>query len=345
LITADRGDGGERLDRVLRRRLRDVRSATRTQLQKWIAGGLVTVNGAAVRRPAARVSIGDRLVVALPDSASTPQALAEELPLDILFEDDHLLAVDKPAGMVVHPGYRNRTRTLLSALLWHARRWPAGARPSIVGRLDKLTSGVVLVAKTAAMHAALQRELASAESVKSYVAIVYGRVSRPRGRIVLPLARDAEDRRKVIVSDSGGRPSITRFERIARVDAPPVGLSLLRCDLLTGRMHQIRVHLAARGWSIVGDPTYGEARWGQMVDRSLAETLSAFDRQALHAWRITLRHPAIGRRMTFESPLPNDFANLLTAAQLPVPGSTNDDPVSGEQRYDTERKRAKEAQL
>jgi 23S rRNA pseudouridine1911/1915/1917 synthase len=320
LITADRGDDGERLDRALRRRLRDVPSATRTQLQKWIADGLVTVNGNVVRRPAARMSSGDRLVVAMPDSASPPQALAEELPLDVLFEDEHLLAVGKPAGVVVHPGYRNRSRTLLNALLWHARRWPAGARPSIVGRLDKLTSGAVVVAKTAAMHAALQRELAASDTVKSYLAVVYGRVSRPHGRIALPLARNGEDRRKVIVSDSGGRPSVTRFERIARVDAPRVGLSLLRCDLLTGRMHQIRVHLAARGWSIVGDPMYGEARWREIVDCSLAETLSAFDRQALHAWRITLRHPVIGRRMTFESPLPADFDDLLTAARLPAPG-------------------------
>ena len=341
-MTADRGDGGHRLDRVLHRHLRDVASATRTRLQRWIANGQVVVNGNVVRRPAARTATGDVITVTIPETAPARQVLPEELPLDVLFEDDHLLAVNKPSGIVVHPGYRNTERTLLNALLWHARRWPAGMRPSIVGRLDKLTSGAVLVAKTAGMHAALQRELASRDSVKSYLAVVYGRVPSARGRIVLSLARNTEDRRKVVVSASGGRPSVTTFERLARVDAPSVGLSLLRCNLLTGRMHQIRVHLAARGWSIVGDPVYGEARWRQIADPSLAGALATFHRQALHAWCIALRHPATGRRVLFEARPPADFDSLLMAAGLALPKS---DPIFSERRYDTEHKRAKEAQL
>ncbi len=186
---------------------------------------------------------------------------AEDVRLDLLYEDEHFLALDKPAGIVVHPSYRNTEGTVMNALLWHARGWPDSQRPSLVGRLDKLTSGVVIVAKTAAIHAALQRAMASSRSEKDYLAVVYGRVNVARGEIDLRLGRDRGDRRRVVGSATVGAPSLTRFERLARVAAPRAGLSLLRCRLETGRTHQIRVHLAARGWPLVGDPTYGEPRW------------------------------------------------------------------------------------
>ena len=162
-LTADRGDAGRRLDLVLRRHLTDVHTATRTRVQAWIANGQVTVNGTPVRRVAARAALGDLVAVALPaeSDARRREMAAEDVRLDILFEDDHLLALDKPAGVVMHPSYKNAAGTLLNALLWHARDWPAPQRPSLVGRLDKLTSGVVIVAKTAAVHAALQRAMAS----------------------------------------------------------------------------------------------------------------------------------------------------------------------------------------
>jgi 23S rRNA pseudouridine1911/1915/1917 synthase len=240
---------------------------------------------------------------------------AEDVALDILYEDDHLLALNKPAGIVVHPGYRNDSQTVMNALLWRARAWPAGHRPSIVGRLDRLTSGVVVVAKTAAIHAALQRAMASNQTEKSYLAVVYGRVNTPRGRIELRLARDRHDRRRIVASSADGASSLTEFERLARV----AGLSLLRCRLVTGRMHQIRVHLAARGWPIVGDPTYGEPRWSAIVDPALGATLRAFPRQALHAWRVAFPHPVGGRPLTLEAPVPRDLQELMTTAGLPLP--------------------------
>jgi 23S rRNA pseudouridine1911/1915/1917 synthase len=242
---------------------------------------------------------------------------AEDVRLQILYEDAHLLALDKPAGVVVHPTYKNAAGTLLNALLWHARDWPAPQRPSLVGRLDKLTSGIVIVAKSAAVHVALQRALASSAGEKDYLAVVYGRVNVARGEIDLRLRTDPHDRRRVIASPSLGAESLTRFERLARVAAPRAGLTVVRCRLVTGRTHQIRVHLAARGWPIVGDPAYGEPRWSLVADPSLAAALRAFPRQALHAWRVAVTHPVTGERLRLEAPLPDDLEQLLSAAGLP----------------------------
>jgi 23S rRNA pseudouridine1911/1915/1917 synthase len=319
-LTADRGDAGRRIDLVVRRHLADVPAATRTRVQAWIENGCVTVNGTPVRRAAARAALGDVVAVTLPADADSPREpiAAENVPLRILYEDEYLLAVDKRAGVVAHPTYKNSAGTLLNALLWRARTWPPAARPSLVGRLDKLTSGVVIVAKNAAIHAALQRAMASQDSEKDYLAVVYGRVNVARGRIDLRLAKDRTDQRRVVASATDGAPSLTRFERLSRVAAPAVGLSLLRCRLVTGRTHQIRVHLASRGWPIVGDPLYGEPRWTNIVDQALAAVLRSFPRQALHAWRVGLTHPATGARLTLEAPLPEDLEELLSAANFRV---------------------------
>src|SRR4051812_13172857 len=195
VLTADRGDEGLRLDLVLRRHLTDVHRATRTRVQAWIEQGLVTVNGKAVRRVSTRAALGDIVSVMLPDETPRPAMAAEQVPLDVLYEDDHLLAINKPAGLVVHPTYKHTTGTLMNALLWHARGWPPPQRPSLVSRLDKLTSGIIVVAKTAAVHAGLQRAMAAAPAsaarigatscVKDYLAVVYGRVAAARGEIDL----------------------------------------------------------------------------------------------------------------------------------------------------------------
>jgi 23S rRNA pseudouridine1911/1915/1917 synthase len=319
VVKTDRGDAGRRLDLVLRRHLSDVQTATRTRIQSWIRDGLIDVNGSVVRRAAARAACGDVVRVALPDQPSRRPMTPEQRSLDILFEDEHLLAVNKPAGLVVHPGYRNAEGTLLNALLWQASRWLPGQRPSIVGRLDKLTSGLVLVAKTRAAHRALQLAMTSSDTRKDYLAVVYGRVADARGYIALRLARHPDDRRRVVASDTRGAPSMTRFERLARVAAPRAGLALLRCRLGTGRMHQIRVHLASRGWPLVGDPTYGETRWTQVDDPVLAAMLRGFERQALHAWQLETRHPFSSQRLTIEAPLPEDLAELLTGSGLFIP--------------------------
>jgi 23S rRNA pseudouridine1911/1915/1917 synthase len=158
--------------------------------------------------------------------------------------------------------------------------------------------------------------MASRGSEKAYLAVVYGRVNRARGEIDLRLGTDRGDRRRIVASADVGAPSLTRFERLARVPAPRVGLSLLRCRLVTGRTHQIRVHLAARGWPLVGDPVYGEPHWSRILDPTLAATLQAFPRQALHAWRVILTHPITHERLLLEAPLPCDFDGLLAASGL-----------------------------
>jgi len=312
---------------VLRRHLADVPGVTRTRVQAWIEAGHVAVNGTPVRRVATRTPAGSVVTIqglgaggselqeegpkaggsGLGRFGPEPRAWSLE-PSEILYEDEHLLAVAKPAGIVVHPTYRHAAGTLLDAVRAYGREWPASKRPSVVGRLDKLTSGVVIVAKGADVHAKLQRAMATAE--KDYLAVVHGRVKVARGQIDLKLGRDPHDRRRVVASTTDGAASLTRFERLARGH----GASLLRCRLVTGRMHQIRVHLAARGWPVVGDPKYGDGRTpgatGATGDTD-AEAIRAFPRQALHAWRTVFAHPAGGARVAVEAPVPADLEALL----------------------------------
>jgi 23S rRNA pseudouridine1911/1915/1917 synthase len=318
ILIADRGDAGVRLDRVLRRHLTDVQAATRTRVQAWITAGCVTVNGRTVHRAATRAALGDRVSVTIPDTPPRRVMRGEDVALAVLYEDDHVVAVDKPAGVVVHPTFKHPAGTLMNALLGRARTWPAGQRPSIVGRLDKLTSGVVLAAKTRDVHAALQR----AALQEIYLAVVYGRVGVARGTIDLRLALDRRDRRRVVASADVGAASVTRFRRMARAPAPRAGLALLQCILETGRRHQIRAHLQARGWPIVGDPVYGEPRWTRVTDPMLAATLRAFPRQALHAAHVSFVHPISGEPITIDAPLPDDFARLLDATGLKAAGVT-----------------------
>jgi 23S rRNA pseudouridine1911/1915/1917 synthase len=249
------------------------------------------------------VAAGDRVEIAVPDRDAPTRIVpdAQPLPLEILFEDDGLLAVQKPAGMVAHPTFRHPHDTLLNALLWRARDWPHGQRPSVVGRLDKATSGLVLVAKSAAMHAALQRTLASPATEKYYLAVVHGHDGPATGRIDLRLCRHATDRRRVTVTAEGGAASVTLFDRLATAN----GTMLLRCRILTGRMHQIRVHLAAHGWPIVGDTKYG--------DRS-ADALVRPSRMALHAWRLVFAHPVTRETVRINAAPPPDLVSMLAAA-------------------------------
>ena len=307
------------MDLVIRRHLIDLGRATRTRVQAWIEDGRVSINGRTVQRVSTRASLGDTVTVLLPDEVPRSPVLAEEGPLHRLFEDDHLLVVNKPAGMVSHPTYLHPDGSLLNVLLWHARTWPAGQRPSLVGRLDKLTSGAVVVAKTAEAHARLQRTLAASLSEKSYLAVVYGPVSTERGEIGLRLRRHPEDRRRVIATADDGLASLTRFERLDQAEASGCCVALMRCQLVTGRMHQVRVHMAASGWPLVGDSKYGEPRWERAADVRLRDALSAFPRQALHAWRLSFVGPFTRERVNVEAPVPADMCGLIQVCGLTAP--------------------------
>jgi 23S rRNA pseudouridine1911/1915/1917 synthase len=217
---------------------------------------------------------------------SSIKPAAESMPLDVVFEDPWLIAVNKPAGLVVHPSYKNVTGTLLNGILAH-RVLPA--TPGVVTRLDKGTSGLVLVALTSQVHRAVQRDGVNGDVKKEYFAVVYG-VPNPRsGVIALPLARDVADRRRVVVAADGARCE-TRYEVVAQDG----DMALVRCELVTGRTHQIRVHLAAQGWPIAGDPTYGRPH-------------PSLTRQALHAWRLTLPHPLTRAPLVIEAPMAADI--------------------------------------
>ncbi|MGE3274446.1 MAG: RluA family pseudouridine synthase [Vicinamibacterales bacterium] len=313
-VEIDRGDAGTRIDRVLLRHLAHRRGVSRTRIQAWIASGDVRINGTPAPRASWRVAAGDDIQVRLPEEAPRARMEAEHVPLDVIFEDEDLLAVHKPAGMVVHPSYKHAAGTLMNALLAHT------PTPGLVHRLDKLTSGIVLVAKRRDVHAALQGAMERRAIDKDYLAIVHGRPSPARGTIDLALDRDPWDRRRVTVRDRGGVPSVTRYEVVSKMKAPPDrSLSLVRCRLITGRMHQIRVHLAARQWPIVGDATYGPKPLPRLGDEALDALARGLGRQALHAWRVSLAHPGTGRRLTVEAPVPRDLAALARAAGLTLP--------------------------
>lgn len=304
------------MDLVIRRHLTDLGTATRTRVQAWIEGGRVSINGQTVRRVSARAALGDTVTVLLPDEQPRAPVLPEEGELHVLFEDEHLLVVNKPAGVVSHPTFLHPNGSLLNVLLWRARAWHEEQRPSLVGRLDKLTSGALVVAKTTEAHARLQRALTSSLSEKSYLAVVYGPVSRERGEIDLRLRRDPGDRRRVVTTVDDGLISLTRFVRLARAEASGCAVALLRCQLVTGRMHQLRVHLTASGWPLIGDPKYGEPRWQQASDESVRAALRGFPRQALHAWQLSFTHPFTQARIQVEAPVPDDMRALLDACGL-----------------------------
>ncbi len=274
------------------------RWGTRSQVQKLIAGGAVRVDGIAPKGGMA-LRAGQIIEVDTPAPHGLAGVEAEAIPLDVLYEDAHLLVINKPPGLVVHPAPGNWRGTLVSALLhhWHGHRPGLDpSRPGIVHRLDKDTSGVLVIAKDAATLADLGAQFRPREVEKQYVAFVWGRVRSARGEIREPIGRNPVHRTRMAVR-RGGREAVTTFEVVERFEH----VTLLRLFPHTGRTHQLRVHLAAIGHPIVGDITYGGRRSRDGI---------SMRRQALHAERITVRHPVTGARLTFTAPPPADLAAL-----------------------------------
>jgi 23S rRNA pseudouridine1911/1915/1917 synthase len=275
---------------------------SRSRLRAWIDAGRVTLDGA-VAAPRRKLAGGETLVVTPSEDAAPLRDAPEAIALAIVYEDDHILVIDKPAGLVVHPGAGNRAGTLLNALLHRARATAALQRGGIVHRLDKDTSGLMVVAKTAEAQTSLVRQLASRTVARQYVALARGDLAK--GVVVdAPIGRHPAQRTRMAVVERG-KPARTHVDVIERFGAA----TLVRCRLETGRTHQIRVHLAAIGHPLVGDPVYG-GRAG-----ALPADLRAFRRQALHAERLELDHPHDGRRMAWTAPLPADLAVLLSSVR------------------------------
>ena len=307
-------DAASRLDRALQRQLPD---HSRTRLKQLILAGRVAGDGKLLRDPAMRAPPGIRLVVTLP-VPDTANPAAQPIPLAIRFEDAHLIVIDKPAGMVVHPAPGNPEGTLVNALLAHCGPTLAGIggvrRPGIVHRLDKDTSGLLVVAKTEAAHRALSQDFAARRIERAYAAIVWGVPLPAAGEIVGNIGRSPTNRKKMaVVADSRGKPAVTRYRTERRFGANGIWhAALLECRLLTGRTHQIRVHLAHIGHPLIGDPVYGggaRRRVARMAN--IGAEIATFPRQALHARLLGFTHPATGEQLRFESELPADMRELL----------------------------------
>lgn len=310
-VIATAEDAGLRLDRFL---AGAIGAVSRSRVKALIEGGHVTRDGAPVDNPSEAVRPGARYLVAPPPAApAVPEAQA--IPLTILFEDRHLIVLDKPAGLVVHPAPGNQDGTLVNALLAHAGEELTGIggerRPGIVHRLDKDTSGVMVVAKSERAHQILSEAFASRDLERSYLALAWGVPAVPRGEVEASVGRHPMDRKRMAVVTRGGKTALTRYQTER---AWGTGCSLLRCRLATGRTHQIRVHLSHIGHPLVGDPVYLRRlpAAARAVPQPARDTLLAFPRQALHAETLGFQHPATGERLRFSAPLPPDMAALIT---------------------------------
>lgn len=310
-----------------------VAALSRTRLSRLLAEGSVTIDGVVVTDPKARVAAGAEVVVTL-EEAQESHILPEDIALDIVHEDDDLVVVNKPAGMVVHPAPGSPSGTLVNALMHHCGDDLSGVggmkRPGIVHRIDKDTSGLLVVAKSDAAHHGLAAQFAAHTVERYYRALVYGvpdandpRLRGVKGasfeagnvlKLTTQLARHKTDRQRQAVLFHGGRHAITRARVVERYGAPEV-LSQVECWLETGRTHQIRVHMAHAGHGLVGDPVYGGRR--KLARNALSDAgaaaVAGFGRQALHAAVLGFEHPVTGDQMRFEAAIPDDFATLLQA--------------------------------
>ena len=316
-LTVAPEDAGTRLDRVLAAHLAEL---SRTRLKALILDGAVTAGGRAVDDPGYKVKSGEVLTVAVPPPEPAEPA-GEIIPLSILYEDDQVIVIDKPAGLVVHPAAGHQTGTLVNALIAHCGDTLSGIggvmRPGIVHRLDKDTSGVMVVAKTDKAHKSLSEQFAdhgrTGDLERGYLALVWGVPDRPRGTVQAPIDRHPHSRDKMAVRQ-GGREAITHWElkeRYAGADGKPVA-SLIECRLETGRTHQIRVHLAHLGHPILGDETYatGFRTKATLLPKAAQDALKALGRQALHAYLLVFQHPVSGNIQQFQSELPVPLARL-----------------------------------
>lgn len=319
-VRVDAGQAPQRLDVYLRRILGDV---SRTRIQLAADEGFIRVNGAP-RKPSFKIRGGDVISVVLPQPPRTAELKPQNIPLDVVFEDDHVLVINKPAGMVVHPGVGNPDGTVVNAVLWHVgHREPikenlAGPdefpRPGLVHRLDKNTSGLMVVAKSELALTHLAGQFYYKTATREYLALVWGRLGQDSGTITAPIGRSLTDRTLMEVKDDAaeGKPAITHYV----VEKHLNYLTLVRCRLETGRTHQIRVHMKHIGHTLFNDPEYGGQRIlkgpNNGAYRHFMKTcMELLPGQALHAGKLTFQHPVSHQNLTFEVPLPENFQHVI----------------------------------
>jgi 23S rRNA pseudouridine1911/1915/1917 synthase len=319
-VTVSGEEGSARVDRVLAAHLADL---SRSRLKTLILAGSVTLGAAPIRDPAYHVAPGDTITIDVPEAAAA-EPKGENIALDIVFEDDNIIVINKPAGLVVHPAAGHETGTLVNALIAHCGTSLSGIggvrRPGIVHRLDKDTTGLMVVAKNDLAHQSLSEQFAdhgrTGQMRRGYLAFAWGLPNRQRGTVDAPIDRHPHAREKMAVRQSG-RAAVTHWEVLesfAGRDGKPVA-SLLACELETGRTHQIRVHLSHIGHPLMGDAVYGphfKTKANQLGPKAQA-ALAALDRQALHAYLLVLEHPRSGELLHWEVPLPEDLLLLDSA--------------------------------
>jgi 23S rRNA pseudouridine1911/1915/1917 synthase len=298
---------GLRLDRALGELFPD---HSRSSLARLIEESCVRVDGVVRAKPSHRVAAGQQVEVEIPDA--TPSGIvSQDLPIAVLYEDADVVVIDKPAGLVVHPAAGHPDQTLVNALLFHVRDLSGiggELRPGIVHRLDKDTSGAMIIAKNDDAHRKLTAAWNSDAVRKEYVAVVYGTPSIDHGTVDAPIGRDPRDRKRMaVVAD--GRRALTDYVVTERLRHA----SIVRCTLRTGRTHQIRVHMKHLGHPIIGDPVYSGPQWRGIPDKRLQKVLASFTRQALHAARITFVHPRTGEPVVVDAPMPDDMQALIAA--------------------------------
>ena len=302
---------GLRLDAFLAARHKAV---SRSHWKRFIEDGLVAVDGRRAAKPGLTLKTGMAIEAAIPEP-SPSHLVGEPIPIALVYEDEDLAIVLKPAGIVVHPGHGARTGTLVHALMGRGMTLAAAGgaeRPGIVHRLDKDTSGLLVIAKTDIAHRALARMFARREIEKTYLALVWGHPRPPAGRIDDAIGRSRRDPTKMTVRTKQGRDATTLYETI---DTLP-GCALLSIRLITGRTHQIRVHFAARRHPVIGDTRYGGTPWKALKDPERRNVATSFPRLALHATKLAFAHPVTGKPLTFDAPLPEDVSRLIEALRV-----------------------------
>ena len=298
ILTITENEAGQRADVVLAAML----ELTRSNMQKLLDEGRA-IKGTKVIKSNYKVKLGDEIIVTLPE----PQPLdvqPENIPLDIIYEDEDVVVVNKARGMVVHPAAGNYSGTLVNALLYHCKNLSGingVIRPGIVHRLDKDTSGIMICAKNDAAHVSLSEQIQSKTAQRTYLAVVRGNIKTDSGVIETQISRDKDDRKKMAVVKEGGRNAITEYEVVERFGK----YTIVKCKLKTGRTHQIRVHMEYLGYPLVGDPKY-----------SPMKTPFSINGQALHSLTLAFDHPRTGERMEFEAKLPEDLHKIVTRLRL-----------------------------
>jgi len=309
-VTAAPAEGGTRLDRLLAQHLAHL---SRSRIKALVVAGQVTADGATISDPSHRVKPGQRFTITVPEARpARPQAQA--IALDVVYEDADLIVVNKPAGMVIHPAPGNPDNTLVNALIAHCGPSLSGIggelRPGIVHRLDKDTSGLIVAAKNDLAHRALSGAFATHDIERAYLAIVWGTPTPAAGEIGGNIGRHPTDRKKMAIVARGGKAALTRYRVLRRLGS---AASLVECRLATGRTHQIRVHMAAIGHPVVGDPVYGrmtDAR-SRVLSDGTREAIRGFHRQALHAYLLGFKHPTGGKPVRWEAEISSDMKALI----------------------------------